>query len=131
MGILEKYEQTMREQQERYLRACGRLRQYARYLTGRITGSLSQESGMFKQLSELDECRYYQRVELNALTKLLLEKGVFTSEELLRTMADEAVDYEKVLHHQFPEVRPSEDGKSVEIQVAGLAARLQKEGWPA
>lgn len=107
------------------------MRQFARYLTSRITGPVSWDNGAFKQLSDLDASRYYHRIELNALTKLLLAKGVFTREELMKTMADEAVDYEKIMREEFPEVTPAEDGKSMTLDVERAMARMQSEGWPS
>ena len=114
----------------RFIRSCQRLRQYSKYVVGRILGTVGEENGGFKQLREMDECRHYQRVELNALTAMLIEKKVMTADEWIKKLADESCEYEKAVKSQYPEVSPSEEGTSMVLDLVGAQARMRKEGWP-
>jgi hypothetical protein len=118
------------DHETRLMRAFMRLRLYAHYAVGRIAGMATNNNGAFKQFRELDECRHYQRCELNALTALLVEKGLVTLPDLQRRIADEADIYERELHRLWPEVTPAEDGTAYSVDVVRFKARAEREGWP-
>lgn len=112
-------------------RAFSRLRQFGRIAVGRITGTTTSKNGRYKSLLELEECRHFQRVELNALTRILLDKGVITTPELQAILFEEAKIYEASLAKLWPEIEVADDGRSYAIKdVAALARRTREEGWP-
>ncbi len=111
-------------------RAFGRLRQFARYAVGRIVGTTEHTNGAYKQLLSLDEARHLHRVEITALARLMIDKGVFTSEEFAHQTLEEAIALEHQLKEVFPEVTPADDGGSLRIDAAGFAKRCKDEQWP-
>ena len=50
------------------------------------------------------------RIEMNALTGLLLKKGIFTEQEWRDALEAEAEQYDKDLEKRFPGVRSTENG---------------------
>lgn len=119
------------DHETRMMLALMRLRQFARYAVGRITGTTNTENGAFKQLREMEECRHYQRVEINALTSLLIDRGLVTSEEIQKRVADEADAYEKGLRKLWPEINPNEEGTAYAVDLQGFKSRCEREQWPA
>jgi hypothetical protein len=112
-------------------RAFSRLRQFGRIAIGRITGTTTAKNGRYKSLLELDECRHFQRVELNALTRVLLDKGVITTPELQAILLEEAKTYETSLAKLWPEIEVADDGRSYAIKdIPALARRAREEEWP-
>lgn len=57
------------------------------------------------------------RVEGNAMVRLLLAKGVFTTEEWQRAVIDECALYEADLEARFPGVRAVDDGLALDKRV--------------
>lgn len=107
-----------------------RLRQYARWALGRVTGTTSTSDGKYKFFLDHAESRHFQRVELNALIALLIVKKVFTAEEWGKALLDEIEVYEQALRRDWPEITVSSDGRSFSVDPAGFADRVQKEKWP-
>lgn len=66
------------------------------------------------------------RVELNALTKVLIDKKIITMEEWEKTLKDEAVELDKSYERRFPGFRTFLGG--VEIYDPPTAAKTTK-GW--
>lgn len=111
-------------------KAFGRIRQFARYAVGRITGTTPNTNGAYKQLLSLDEARFLHRVELTALTRLMIAKGVFTSEEFAHQTLEEAIAFEHQLKEHFPEVTPADDGGSYSLDPVAFSKRCKDEKWP-
>lgn len=118
------------DHQTRMMRGFSRLRQFARYAVGRIVGTTTAENGAFKQLREMEECRHYQRVEINAITQLLVDKGFTTAEDMQRRIADECDVYEAGIRKLWPEITPNEEGTAYAIDVQGFESRCKRESWP-
>lgn len=115
---------------ERVYTALMRLRQYGRIAIGRIVGSTTAEDGRYKQMLEMEQCRHIYRVELNALTQLLLAKGVCTTVELQAAMLEEAQHLDTSLAKAWPEITVDEDGRSFSMNITMLRERSKREGWP-
>jgi len=118
------------DRSEAIFAAFSRLRQFARYTVGRVTGTCPPSRGSYRQMLDLAESRHIHRVELNALTGLLIRKGVFTQAEFDQQLEDEALHYEAAVQKQFPEVRPAPDGRSYALDPAGAVKRCREEEWP-
>lgn len=108
-----------------------RLRQFARYSVGRLLGTIAASRGPYKFALELAESRHFHRVELNALTGLLIKKGMFTATEWTREVDLEIEYYEKAVAAEWPECKPERDGRSYALDVKGASKRCADEGWPA
>lgn len=117
--------------EETYRNLLQRLRQFGRLQEGRIFGSTFDTDGRHKAWMDLFEKVIFARAELNALTKLLIDKGVFTQAEWLSQVTDEAAWlFEQEMKH-WPEIEVAEDGKSFAIKdMQAFANRCQRERWP-
>ena len=117
--------------QDLYLTGAKRLRQWARVGVGRLTGSVSAESGTYKAVISMEEARLFHRAELTALGQLLVEKGLVTRDEITSATIDEMNELEKDLAKSWPEIEVAPDGTSFSIKdLKGFAARARREGWP-
>ena len=111
-------------------RLLSKLRQYARFSVGRITGTTTAESGAYKQLLTAEEARLFHRVDINALTGLLIKKGVFTEEEWTDALIEEAKLKDKELAEEWPDITVASDGRSYTINLAKFQERCAREHWP-
>ena len=106
-----------------------KLRQVGRMHVGRILGSVPATNGAYKSLIDLIERTYFMRAEINALTSLLLKKGLFTEAELTRAFEEEYKYLFDEVSKNWPEITFTETGATVKDPVA-LATRSKAEGWP-
>lgn len=117
--------------QDLYLTGARRLRQWARVGIGRLIGSTTDQSGIYKAAMALEEGRLIVRAEVTALHRILVEKGVATTAEVVTAMIDEMNELAGTLAKEWPEIEVLPDGTGYSIKDAhGLAARAQREGWP-
>jgi hypothetical protein len=111
-------------------KAWMRLRQYGRFAIGRLTGSTTSTNGAYRQLMAMEEGRLIQRVELTALTRILLDKGIVTTPEVQAAFLEESRHLEAQLAKDFPEVKPLEDGTGFSLDAPLFAKRCAEEKWP-
>jgi hypothetical protein len=114
---------------ERILSLGMKLRQVARVQFGRIFGTTPSTEGRYKAMMDLLERCYFMRAEINALTKILIDKGVCTTSDLQKAMDEEMSMYFKEVAAQFPEIEFGDRGFTIK-DVAALAARSKIENWP-
>jgi hypothetical protein len=106
-----------------------KLRQVGRMQISRILGSVPTTSGAYKALIDLIERSYFMRAELNAITALLLKKGLVTEAELAKQFEEEFRHYFTQIAQAWPEAEF--DAKGITIKdAAALAERSKREGWP-
>jgi hypothetical protein len=67
------------------------------------------------------------RVEVTAITRMLLEKGICTQAELADAMATEAMALDKMYEQQFPGLSTSLTGLHIKMPEAAETMK----GWPA
>lgn len=105
------------------------LRQVGRIQYGRIFGSAPPSSGRYKAMMDVFEKLYFLRAEVNALTKLLIDKGVFTEVEYSEQALKEYAFLLAKEQERWPEVefRP---GELVIKDTAAFQQRCKAEGWP-
>ena len=91
------------------------------------TGTSPKEAGgaIAAELDTQERLLIY-RVELSALANLLVAKGVFTYDEFLRQVADEADLYSQALAQEWPGIRAEESGLSMHHSVAMETLRIRK-----
>lgn len=107
-----------------------RLRQYARYSLGRILGTVPITSGRYKYHIDHQERSLFMRADLNALTGLLVKKGVFTEQEWNEAWTKEAEQYCEDLARQWPEIQVAHNGRSFQLDTVGFDKRCKAEEWP-
>lgn len=64
------------------------------------------------------------RVEVSAIARLLVEKGVFTGAEFHEALGVEAVELSAILERKFPGMKATDDGMDYDARAAGTM-----EGW--
>lgn len=107
-----------------------RLRQFARYSLGRVLGSVPNTNGAYKYFVDAQERSLFMRAEINALTGLLLKKGVFKESEWSEAWERELELYIDDQQKIWPEITVAEDGMSFSLNTEGFGKRCRDEGWP-
>jgi hypothetical protein len=106
----------------------GRLHRWGWVLVSRILGTRTAEDQQCKGMRDLITKCLLLRAEVNALTGLLADKGVFTAEEWTARLQAEAKWLCEQYEQQFPGARATDTG--MDIYDVKLYAETAK-GWPA
>ena len=106
-----------------------KLRQVGRMQIGRILGTVPSDHGGYKALIDLIERSYFVRAELNAVTDLLVTKGIVTSYELQKAFDNDYRVLFEAVSKKWPEIEFTEAGCTIKDPKA-LAERMKREGWP-
>ncbi|MDB4930841.1 MAG: hypothetical protein JWM10_3325 [Myxococcaceae bacterium] len=109
--------------------AAGRLRQYGRLAAARMFGTQLSSDGRYKAVVDLSERTLFTRAEMNAVGRLLIDKGVVTEAELTAAMVEEYRHLVGSVGKGWPELEVHEHSYTV-TDVAAHAARAKREGWP-
>lgn len=116
---------------ETYRNLCQRLRQFGRLDAGRIFGSVPSDHGGYKAWMDLYERATFMRGEVNAISALLLRKGIVTEAEWMEQLTDELAYLFRRIAASWPEVDVPDDGHSFVIKdPEGFAKRSKLEEWP-
>lgn len=86
----------------RYRIAMERFTKWRRVFTAWQIGNLSDNGPEAMAIRDHREVTLLLRAENNALTRLLIKKGVFTSEEFTEQVIEEAEHLNKAYEEQFP-----------------------------
>lgn len=117
---------TLREQ----LRAAAqRLRQFGRLSASRMFGTQLATDGRYKAVMGIEERGLFARAELNAVARLLVDKGVVTEAEWTARVIEEMRHLADAHAKQWPELTAKEDGLHVH-DLAAHAQRSKDERWP-
>lgn len=96
-------------------RALNRVAKWRSILTGRILGTKPITDPPTQGLRDLFEKVILLRVEVTALTGLMLEKRVFTEDEVRAAVAEEA-DYLNAMYElEWPGITATDDGIHIEL----------------
>lgn len=111
-----------------YLRAMNKLARWRSVFAAWQLGTRLDTDGECKAVKDHREVTMCMRVELNALTGLLIKKGVFTEEQWVQALIREARDLDKDYEEKFPGYRTTENGVSMSISEAQRTQ--QRLGFP-
>ena len=100
---------------ERYTRALNRLAKWRTILAGWQLGTRSDRDPECQAVRDHRELSLILRVEVTALTRLLVEKGICTREELYAAVAEEADLLSQEFEHRFPGARATEAGIQIDL----------------
>lgn len=106
-----------------------KLRQFGRLQVGRLLGTVANTDGRYKAWVDLLERCYFMRAEINALTKILLDKGLVTDDELEKRFEEEYRHYISALSSDWPEVEVTSTGIVIH-DVEAFGRRAKAEAWP-
>jgi hypothetical protein len=115
--------------QDKYLTTLNRLCKWRSVLAGWHLGTGPKTTPGVQAMRDLRDLTMLLRVETNALTKLLLDKGVFSNDELLKQIIEEAEHYEEVMAEKFPGMRAVDDGVAI-YNVALAQQTMARLGFP-
>lgn len=113
-----------------YITLAKKLRMFARYAIGRVTGTTLETDGNFKFFTLLEEGRLAHRAELNALSKILISKKVFTQKEWGEFLTREMRLMAKEQTERWPDITVDHDGSGYIIRPFEAAKRMKEERWP-
>ena len=97
------------------MRALNRLAKWRTFFAGWQLGTRGTDDPECAAVRDAVDARLIMRVELNAITFLLIQKGVFTAEEFERTVEASAKQMNRDLEERFPGVRATDEGISIEV----------------
>jgi hypothetical protein len=90
--------------------ALNKLCKWRNVFTGWHLGSLPKNAPGVPTMRDLQDFRLIARAELNAITAMLVAKGICTSDELRESLAAEALAFDAKLEAIFPGYRATDDG---------------------
>ena len=90
--------------------ALNRLAKWRTILAGWQLGTRAKGDPVCDAVRDHREATLMLRADVDALTDLLIAKGIFTTEEYLRAVADAAEMCNHQLEQRFPGVRATEQG---------------------
>lgn len=109
-------------------RALNKLAKWRTLLTGWHMGTRPKGDAASDSYRDLQEFRLILRVEVSALTRLLIDKGVFTEDEFDRAMEMDARLLDQALADKFPGVTATEEG--LQLNPAEINQAGWMKGWP-
>ena len=92
--------------------ALNKLAKWRSVFAGWQLGTRSKEDPECQAVRDHREVTMLMRAELNALTKVLLDKKVFTVEEFQTQLLDEATYLDKAYEEKFPGIKTTDIGVS-------------------
>lgn len=107
------------------MKALNRVCKWRRVLTGKMVGSGAEDDPLIVGMNDLQEARLIMRVELRAVTDLLIKKGVFTEAQLADAVEREANTLSTELSVRFPGFTAHDDGMHMEMPAAMETMRNQ------
>jgi hypothetical protein len=109
-----------------YPRNLNRLCKWRTVLVGRLLGTRPDSDPQTQGYRDLIDKMLVLRVEVTALTRLLLQNGIITEEGFKVAVEDEADMLEKDYQKRFPGVRATDTGLDIDI----VKFRETTKGWP-
>jgi hypothetical protein len=103
---------------DEYLTTLNRVAKWRKIFASWQLGTRANADSEAKAVKDHREGSIILRVEANALTRLLIEKGVFSEAEWVNTVTDEAKEYEKILEERFPGVKANDAGLDFDLEKA-------------
>lgn len=111
-----------------YFEAINRLAKWRSVLAGWQLGTQAIDATGVAAVRDHREATLIIRAELNALTSLLIRKGVITEPEFHAAMEREAGALEREMQQRFPGFRATDDGIAMDPIVA--LATMREKGFP-
>jgi hypothetical protein len=112
----------------RYERALNRVAKWRSILAGRIVGTRPDNDPETQGIRDMLDKLVILRVEVTTLTRLLLEKRVFTAEEFFIAGAEEADAINKMYADEWPGITAEDYG--IDIKLPEGAATLARKSRP-
>jgi hypothetical protein len=108
--------------------ALEKLAKWRKFFASWQLGTRAASDGEYRAVADAREMLIIMRAEVNALTELMLRKGVITEAEFQAALEREAKTLDKDYAKRFPGFSTSELGLSMKMPEAGETMR--KLGFP-
>lgn len=115
---------------DRSTAALNRLCKWRTVFAGWMFGSQPESYGPTQAMRDFTDARLIQRAEVSALVTLLIEKGVFTVDEMNEAVAREADFLSKSLERKFPGAKATDVGLEI-FDAKVFLETCQRLGFPA
>jgi hypothetical protein len=103
---------------EAYERATQRLCKWRTVFLGWMLGTVPDGTPGLKAHKDRVDAQIMHRVEINALTALLINKGVFTVDEFMAQIVEECAHKEREYEAMFPGHKATDIGVTIDIEKA-------------
>lgn len=113
------------ERETTYLRAVNRLAKWRSVFAGWQLGTRVKGDPESDAVRDHREVTLLLRAEVNALTGLLIQKGVFTLAEFQERITEECEHLEHTLERRFPGMKATDDGIQYDVPIAAETMK----GW--
>lgn len=114
--------------QAAYEKATQRLCKWRTVFLGWMLGTVPKSSPGMQAHKDRIDGHIMHRVEINALTELLIRKGVFTLDEFMLQIVEECGHKQLEYEAMFPGYKATDTGLSIDPQIAVETHR--KMGFP-
>lgn len=111
-----------------YLAALNRLAKWRTVYAGWALGTTTAAHGPTKAAKDAAEAKLIMRVEITAISRLLIEKGIFTQDELMTTVTNECEHMQDALERKFPGMKATDRGIDMDIEKS--LTTMQDLGFP-
>lgn len=111
-----------------YEAAVQRLAKWRTVFVGWMIGTKGANEPGVKAYRDRADAVLMQRVEINALTALLVAKGIFTIDEFMAQIVTECEHKQRELEAMFPGYRATDNG--ISIDAAKAAETNRRMGFP-
>lgn len=113
---------------EYYARLMNRVVQWKEILANWQLGTKDDTDGEFRALQDAHDTNIRKGVKLEALTELLLARGIIRPEELIEKQIELAVRFDKSMEDKFPGAKVTDDG--IEVDETVYADTKSRLGFP-
>ena len=113
---------------EYYAKLMNRVVQWKEILANWELGTKDDTDGTYRAVQDARDGDIRRGVKLEALTELLLSRGVIRPEELIEKQIELAVRFDKSMEDKFPGAKATDDGIEVDEDV--YAATKSRLGFP-
>lgn len=111
----------------RWLDALNRVCKWRRVFTGKMLGTAAESDPLIVGMNDIQEARIIMRVELTAITGLLLAKGVFAGDELNEAIGKEADLLNADYATRFPGFTATDDGIDMDVEM--VRKTMAEQPW--
>lgn len=101
-----------------YTEALNRVTKWRSHFAGWQLGTRLKEDAELQAVKDHREATIIHRVELTALTRCLIDRGVIDLEQFQREIVLEAERLEKDYEHRWPGASATDDGMHYDLQKA-------------
>lgn len=103
---------------EKYLEVRNRVAKWRSVFAGWQLGTRSIDDPEAQAVRDQFDARLGLRTELSAVTRLLIDKKIFTEDEFFKQLTIETEELEKMFEKRFPGFKATDTGITIDLQKA-------------